>query len=264
MNSNVKIMVLTHKDYWMPKDEIYVPMFVGKKARELELSGTLSKLCLTDGTGDNIAFKNPNYCELTGIYWAWKNLQADYIGLVHYRRHFTRVEKYSPEKKKEQILSNEDWKNILGQYNVIVPRKRKYYIESNYSHYIHAHHSEGLDVTRKIIIDKYPEYLSDFDCVMNRTWAHMFNMFVMREDIYNDYCKWMFSILFELEEHVDISKYSKYEARIFGFVSELLLDVWLEHNHIKYFEQNVSFMERQNWITKGSSFLKRKFLGRKF
>ena len=97
---------------------------------------------------------------------------------------------------------------------------------------------------------------------MNRTWAHMFNMFVMRRDLYNDYMQWMFNILFELEKRVDITGWDTYESRIYGFVSELLLDVWLEHTQIDYAEQNVSFMEKQDWIKKGGAFLKRKVFGR--
>ena len=97
---------------------------------------------------------------------------------------------------------------------------------------------------------------------MNRTWAHMFNMFVMRRDLYNDYMQWMFSILFELEKKVDITGWDTYESRIYGFVSELLLDVWLEQNQIDYLESNVSFMEKQDWIKKGGAFLKRKLFGR--
>ena len=140
--------------------------------------------------------------------------------------------------------------------------KRRYYIESNRSHYNHAHHSEGLDVTETIIAEMYPEYSEAFTIVCNRTWAHMFNMFVMRRDLYNQYCEWLFDILFELEKRVDISDYDQYESRIFGFVSEILLDVWLEKNQINYKEQNVSFMEKQNWLKKGGSFLKRKVFGK--
>ena len=90
----------------------------------------------------------------------------------------------------------------------------------------------------------------------------MFNMFVMRRDLFDQYCEWMFSILEEIENRVDISGYDAYEARIYGFVSEILLDVWIEANKINYKEQNVSFMEPQNWLKKGGLFLKRKLFGR--
>ena len=89
----------------------------------------------------------------------------------------------------------------------------------------------------------------------------MFNMFVMRRDLFDAYCQWMFSILEELERRLDISAFDAYNSRVFGFVSERLLDVWLEKNQIDYHEQNVSFIEPQNWLKKGGLFLKRKVLG---
>ncbi len=252
---NIKILVAAHKKYWMPSDDVYMPIQVGAA-----LHPALGYVA--DNTGDNISEKNPNYCELTALYWAWKNLDADYIGLVHYRRHFTRKEVRGIEAKKSQILTGKDWEKLLAAYPVVGPDKRKYYIESNRSHYNHAHHTEGLDITEQILKEKYPDYLPAFNTVMNRTWAHMFNMFVMRRDLFNDYMTWMFDILFELEKRVDISGWDTYESRIYGFVSELLLDVWLEKNHIPYKEQNVSFIEKQNWIKKGGNFLKRKVFGR--
>jgi hypothetical protein len=252
---NIKILIAAHKKYWMPSDPVYLPLHVGAEGK-MDLGYT------KDNTGDNISIKNPNFCELTGLYWAWKNLEADYIGLVHYRRYFTRKEVHDIEKKREQILTGEEWEKILTAHPVVVADKRKYYIESNRSHYNHAHHPEGLDLAEQIIREKCPEYLPAFDMVMKRTWAHMFNMFVMRREYFDAYMKWMFDILFELEKRVDITGWDKYESRIYGFVSELLLDVWLEQNHIYYVEQNVSFMEKQNWLKKGGAFLKRKFFGR--
>lgn len=249
---NIKILVAAHKKYWMPEDSVYMPIHVGAEGKE-PIGYT------PDNTGYNISKKNPHFCELTGIYWAWKNLDADYIGLCHYRRYFTRKEVRNVEKKKEQILTGKEWEKILSQYSVVVADKRKYYIESNYSHYIHAHHKEGLDVTERIIHEMYPEYDAAFKKVMNRTWAHMFNMFVMRKDRYDHYCDWMFRILFELEKRLDITGYDVYESRVYGFVSELLLDVWLEKQGIPYKEQNVSFLEKQNWLKKGGAFLLRKF-----
>ncbi|MGN8833857.1 DUF4422 domain-containing protein [Allisonella histaminiformans] len=251
----IRILVAAHKKYWMPDDSVYMPIQVGA-ALHPALGYVL------DNTGDNISDKNPNYCELTALYWAWKNLDADYIGLVHYRRYFTRKEVYNIEKKKEQILDGKEWENILSKYPAVVPDKRNYYIETNRSHYNHAHYTDGLDLAEQIIKEKFPDYFPAFNTVMNRTWAHMFNMFVMRRDLFDDYMAWMFDILFEIEKRVDITGWDNYESRIYGFVSELLLDIWLEKNKIVYYEQNVSFMEKQNWIKKGGNFIKRKVLGR--
>jgi hypothetical protein len=94
---------------------------------------------------------------------------------------------------------------------------------------------------------------------MKRTIGHRFNMFIMKKEKFNDYCSWLFDILFELEKRLDISQYNQNDSRVFGFVSERLIDVWLETNSIKYKEIPCMFMEKQNWIVKGFNFLKRKF-----
>lgn len=252
---NIKILIAAHKLYWMPTDDVYLPVHVGAEGKE-------SIGYTPDNTGDNISSKNPHFCELTGLYWAWKNLDADYLGLVHYRRYFTRKEVHNIEQKKQQILTQEEWETRLQQHPVIVADKRKYYIESNRSHYNHAHHPEGLDITEQLLKEICPAYLPSFETVMNRTWAHMFNMFVMRRDLYDAYMQWLFDILFALEKRVDITGWDTYESRVFGFVAERLLDVWLEYNNVDYMEQNVSFMEKQNWLKKGGLFLERKFFGR--
>ncbi|MCC3238367.1 DUF4422 domain-containing protein, partial [Pediococcus acidilactici] len=116
----------------------------------------------------------------------------------------------------ETILNKREVEELLAKTPIILPKKRKYYIETNYSHYIHAHHREPIDVTRKVIVDKYPEYLYAFDQMMKRTSAHMFNMFVMRKELFDEYASWLFDILTEVEKQIDISEYSVQEARVFG------------------------------------------------
>lgn len=252
---DIKIIVASHKKYWMPADDIYLPLHVGKEGKaDIGFIG--------DNTGDNISNKNANYCELTGLYWAWKNLPAEYIGLCHYRRYFTRSNPCSCSKKKQVILTKAEWEELLNEHPIIVPDKRKYYIETNRSHYNHSHYAKDLDMTEKIIQEKYPQYSEAFSKVMERTWAHMFNMFVMRRDYFDEYCNWLFDVLQELEKRTDITDYDAVEARIYGYISELLLDVWLETNKLEYYEQNVAFLEPQNWLKKGGVFLKRKILGK--
>ena len=56
---------------------------------------------------------------------------------------------------------------------------------------------------------------------------HPYNMMVMRWADFDAYCKWLFGLLFEVEQKVDISHYSTYQQRIFGFMAERLLNVWL-------------------------------------
>ena len=249
----IKILVAAHKLYWMPNDSVYMPIHVGREGKaDLGYVG--------DNTGDNISAKNPNYCELTALYWAWKNLEADYVGLVHYRRYFTNKEVRNIEGKKQQVLTSEQWQNLLETYPVVVGDKRRYYIENNRSHYNHAHHSEGLDVTETIIAEMYPEYSEAFTTVCNRTWAHMFNMFVMRRDLYNQYCEWLFDILFKLEKRVDISGYDPMNPVSLALSVKFYSMFGLKKTQINYKEQNVSFMEKQNWLIKGGSFIGRKIL----
>ena len=247
--ADVKIIVATHKKYWMPSDSIYLPLHVGREGKD-DLG------YIGDNTGDHISAKNPNYCELTGLYWAWKNLNVDYIGLVHYRRHFSNG-RFLGDKKK-RVISRLELEPILDRAEILLPEPRNYWIETNYFQYAHAHHAVDLDLTHTILTEKYPSYLTAFDKVMKRTTGHRFNMFIMRHDYLDDYCSWLFDILSILESRLDISKYSTNDARVYGFVGERLLDVWLETNKYHYKDVPYVFLENQHWLKKGTKFLLRK------
>ena len=234
----------------MHKDEVYLPLHVGKEGKpDLGYIG--------DNTGENISLKNANYCELTGLYWAWKNLECEYIGLCHYRRYFSK--KSVGKDKKAAILHKDDYEKLLQMYDVLLPTKRNYYIETVRSQYEHAHNKRDLDEVEKIVQELYSEYSAAFTKVMNRTELHILNMFVMKKDKFDEYCKWLFDILFELEKRIDISGYNQYEARVFGFLSERLFNVWLEKQELNCCEVPVVFLEKQDWVKKIYEFLKRKF-----
>ena len=246
---DIKIIVATHKQYWMPDDLMYLPVHAGAAGKE-DIGYQ------RDDEGDNISAKNPNYCELTDLYWAWKNLKADYIGLVHYRRHFSNGRLFIDKKKK--VIIQEELEKKLKSTDILLPKPRNYWIETNYSQYAHAHHAIDLDKTKEILAEKYPEYIIAWESSMKKTTGHRFNMFIMKKDKFDEYCAWLFDILFELEKRLDISTYNKNDSRVFGFVSERLLDVWIETNGYQYKNMPYVFMEEQNWIIKGSKFIKRK------
>ena len=222
-----------------------------------------------DDEGDNISQLNSCFCELTGLYWGWKNLSADYMGLAHYRRHFANSRR--AKNPWEKILRYEDIKNDIGKVQVFVPSKRRYYIETLYSHYSHTFFEDHLLAVREIVERQYPDYISVFDKTCQQRWGYMFNMMIMRYDLLDSYCDWLFSILFQLQEVIGEEGMSSFHARYCGRVSEILFNVWLNKQletgiisdeRIK--ELPVIPMEHVNWWKKGISFLKAKFLGKKY
>lgn len=265
---NVKVIVAAHKAFRMPADEMYLPLHVGAEGKTNADGSPLDLGYAKDNTGDNISLKNPGYCELTGLYWAWKNLDADYIGLAHYRRHFSVRKTRDPF---DGVLRYSDIEPLLGKVRLIVPNKRRYYIESLYNHYKHTHFISQLDETKAIIAEKYPAYMPSFNRVVRRTYGYMFNMMIMDRELLNDYCTWLFDILFELEKRVNAGKVempalSPFQARFYGRISEIIFNVWLDDalRSGKLTKQQIrevrcQFMEKEKWLQKIFGFLKAKF-----
>lgn len=263
----VSIIIATHKKYQMPEDDIYIPLLVGAECKKDSKGNELELRYMKDNTGDNISILNPSFCELTGLYWAWKNLDSDYIGLVHYRRYFSIKNK----KGFENILTYEELKPYLGKIKVFIPTKRRYFIETLYSHYKHTHYSSQLDETRQVIVEKYPNYVKNYDRVIKHTYGYMFNMMILEKNALNDYCSWLFDILFELYKRIDMPELSAFQGRYYGRISEIIFNVWLDKKltsgdlksdqimEIPYMQ-----MEKINWLKKGVAFLRAKFLGTKY
>ena len=253
----IKLLIAAHLQCELPVDAIYLPVHVGKALHpELTLDGFQP-----DNEGENISDKNANFCELTALYWGWKNLDADYVGLVHYRRYL------GVHKEKDtqfSVLSTREAEKLCAENDIVLPNKRRYYIETIFSHYDHTHDKSHIEKTRGILENYSPEYLQAFDKVMNRRWAHMFNMFIMKKSLMDEYCSWMFPILFELEKQVDVKRLSPFDARLFGRISEFLLDVWILKNGYSYKEVKMIQIGDENWPLKIKSFLMAKFFGKKY
>lgn len=243
------ILVAAHKPYWMPSDPVYLPVQVGA-------AGKPPLGWERDDEGENISEKNAGFCELTGLYWLWKNVDAEVYGLCHYRRYFAAGCPLGS--KRGRIFSGEAAKRQMTGTDILLPKKRHYWIETNESQYVHAHHQEDLDQTKAILRERYPDFLPAWDAVMKRRSGHRFNMFLMRKPQLEAYCAWLFDILLELERRLDISAYSVQDRRVFGYVGERLLDVWLEGTGAAYREARVVNLESQHWPRKIMAFVKRK------
>lgn len=238
---NIKILVATHKKYHMPQDGIYIPVRVGSALAKDDFGYQ------RDNEGENISEKNPYYCELTALYWAWKNLKADYVGLVHYRRHFSLKRK---DTDWNSVLSSGEAETLCKEYDLILPKKRKLYIETVYSHYDHTFYGEQFDRTREIIERRCPEYVEFFDKHMRERSEHLFNMFIMKRELFHQYCEWLFPILQDLEAQYDLPNMDPFQARLIGRVSERLMDVWVQKNKLKYKDIDYLYFGKKNMIRK--------------
>lgn len=250
-NSDVQIFVSYHKPFKLFKNKYLQPIHVGRDVflnkdtcdgDYQKIKKWLLKNTIGDNTSDNISLKNPNYCELTAQYWAWKNCNANYVGFCHYRRLFD--------------LNNSKISKLLNEYDIILPRI--FTLDCTVrEQYNRDHIKEDLDKTLEIIASKYPDYMEDAENVLNKKTIYFCNMFITNRELFNSYCEWLFDILFELEKVTVISE-NKYQSRIFGFLSERLLNIFIEHvkriDDIKIYEVPVKFIE-ENKI----SFLQRLF-----
>ena len=260
------VFIACHKKSEVPSDPLYLPLHVGAAGKE-DIGYT------RDDTGENISVKNPLYCELTGLYWCWKNLDGDHLGLSHYRRYFT-LKSRSQQKKQGKlacVLSLQECEELLSKYRVIVPKKRNYYIDTVYNHYSNTFDGHQLDETRNILQERCKEYVPAFDRLMKSKKAYIFNMFIMDRELVDNYCTWLFPILEELETRIDTSKMTAFEKRYIGRVSERLFNVWLDtmistgvirHEEVK--EIPYLYLGEVNCWKKGTSFLMAKLFHKKY
>ena len=255
---NIVIAVASHKAYRMPEDSCYLPLHVGA-ALHPELDFGFQR----DSEGDNISEKNPYCCELTGLYWLWKNVEADYKGLVHYRR-LLGAPGRSGKDPYDRVVTGGELLPLLQKHGIVLAKRRNYYIETVYDHYAHTFDATQFDTCREVLKERCPEYVSAWDRLMNSRGAHIFNMFVMRSDLLDAYCSWLFPILSDLEERIGFEGMDAFQSRWPGRVSERLLDPWLETNGLDYAELPVVSPEPVDWVVKGKGFLAAKFLGKKY
>lgn len=198
-----------------------------------------------DNIKDNIADKNRYYSELTGIYWIWKNVKEDIIGVFPYRVYFINRYSYQGAKIRIKPLREEQIKELLTNFDVIVPGPIVFdeTVEEQFNRY------HGADVMKKmqdIIKNKCPEYEKDFDkYIMRGKVLYSANAMIAKKEFFDAYCQWMFPLIEELELKVDPEEGNREDKRVFGAMSERLFTLWLLHNkEFKFFQQKTLWLER--------------------
>lgn len=239
---NTKIFVCCHKEFPVIKSDNIIPIQGGRKISNIKLN------MIGDDTGDNISEKNKSWCELTVLYWMWKNIEADAYGLFHYRR-FLKLswhyrEYFNPLNDSELAnlgLTQEKFDRLLEKYDIITsPRWNVHPVDlpcnimSNYEFYCRDHYKKDIDIVEDIIKDKFKEYYFPMLDVLTSKTCFFGNIFIMKKKYFFEFMEWLFAVLEEAEQKIDIRTYSVYQKRIFGFLAERLSNVYVNYAQRKY------------------------------
>ena len=243
------IYIVAHKQVPLPDLQGYRPLQVGENPENFPGY-------LRDNTGDEIAAKNPNYCELTALYWIWKNTDEPFAGLVHYRRFFGKKPMSSAfsdvfsEEELRAFLDGEGdpaWENPLLMFSAHIggagkARKKMKKADIILAAPVHYHFDAKSQLLRSsctedtytklraVIQSKEPAYLAEFDRFFSQNKASLYNMMYCRKEVLDAYCAWLFPILSEMEAVSDPAAMNAYQKRIYGFLAERLLNIWVRKN----------------------------------
>ncbi len=238
---NIRLFSVFHKEYPTPNCDWITPIQAGRRHAPIVLP------MIHDDMGSaSISDKNDRFCELTALYWIWQNLDnfdEEYIGLVHYRRYFyfpcalpIHTHYISADFLNEAITDVQLWQYIAEQLDadkLIVP------IPTPFSHagfnvksqYIFAHDEADWYLLENTLIHTHPDYQTAFSEFSGMGSMFGYNMFIGSKNFVQQYCAWLFPILFAMEPHI-AHKEDVYQNRVFGFMAERLLNVYILHHQI--------------------------------
>lgn len=244
----IKIFVCCHKQFKVEKMNFLVPIHVGAQI------STPLKYELADNVGEHISHLNKSYCELTALYWAWKNCELDYYGLFHYRRYLIlskgmmndyRISKCKTPYKiyKEPNIetltrindNHEEIQKLIEQYDIIMPISEDMHT-SVYEHYTYApnHRKQDIDIIVRIIKEEFPEYIEAMEKYLNGNEHYFGNIFICKKEILDNYCNWLFTILAKYDTQKNTKGYNEQELRVNGYLAERLLGIyytWLKETN---------------------------------
>ncbi len=233
-----KILIACHKPTLLPKGENYIPIHCGRALGSLshkdgtindeEYQWLLNNTC-GDHVGDNISLLNRQFNEITAIYSAWKNYDhygtPDYIGLCHYRRIL----------KDEDVLDYQEYE-IIANFEDLE--------ESIIEHFSTCHHVDTLD---KVLakVKKIDGYATITDEFKKQNRGYFRNIFLMKKEIFFEYCEFIFPLLFDLHNNLDYTKLSYYSQRMPAFISERLTSLFIlkkmkENKKVKEIEVEIA------------------------
>ena len=265
-NPRIKILVCYHKPAPIIQSDMLVPIHVGRAvATEKSKDGSLSQgdyqwlldHMIGDDTGDNISHLNRRYSELTAFYWAWKNYDKlgnpDYIGFCHYRRYMDFLNSVPPErvllgatrtaflpkalheaydKRAPEIM------NKIAQTDIIhtTRLKGKQTVYEQFKGFERPDVGLKYSVFKEVFADiptRCPSFAPGAQAYLASTFQYCYNTFVMKKEIFMEYCNFVFPLLFAEEKKIDYNQFSINGQRILGYVAERLTGAFITQYQMK-------------------------------
>lgn len=249
-----------HKAGIVPTVSYVIPIHAGAA------NSTHKLPMLRDDTGNHISMLNTHFSELTACYWVWKNADRSGIdawGLCHYRRYFSKdVYKlgfikrgkynYAYTQQNVDSIINDDLytrlQALLSNHDAVVQRPLFAHREKDTDYtigqaYAHAHNEEHWKLTLAIIRERYPEYTQSIAIFNNNIKMSYYNMMLAKWKVWDEYLEWLFTILFAVQKRIKIST-DPYQSRVFGFLSERLLNLYLLHHNLKLAYVTIALFEK--------------------
>lgn len=228
---DIRVFVCCHKPSPVPESPLLRPLQLGAA-----LAGEGFPGFLRDDAGENISAKNRSYCELTGQYWAWKNVEADYIGFFHYRRYL----EPRPEARRPYRFARRPTRALLDRLgfggfpalieksDLVLPRPEDMFLSVR-EHYAAAPHHRGEDLRlmEAILRERQPDYAAAAERYLSGSEQLFGNIFIMRLEIFRAYCAWLFPLLEEFDRRADWQGRTAQEQRADGYLAERLLGVYV-------------------------------------
>ncbi len=251
--SGVKIFV-SHRidiDSELIKNPLYVPVRCGAvfdHENPMNIAG--------DDTGDHISNRRMSFCEFTVQYWAWKNVDADYYGLCHYRRylsfsarHFKTdehnmiyVPALTPRAKDKYGFTNDSaMERMILNHDLITAEPapvahiptahgKQTTVRELWDAYVGIFFKQSIVDFVLQLIDRFaPQYSGSAEAYFSGTLHRGFNCYVMRKELFYRLCSFQFPIMFEAEQLLDTSGYTQTMMRTPAFIGEMLYGIFIYH-----------------------------------
>ena len=222
-----KNYVITHKECDVQEDDMYRILCVGDYCK---------KGLLTERSGENISEYNVRINECTGLYWIWKNTRSDYVGLSHYRRWFYNCRWVHDKSRLDADRAEE----LLKDHDIILTGTHWF----NWRVIDNCNIALGEELTKQansvfldLIRERQPDSLDAYCDVMEGNHMHICNLFVTRWEIFDAYCKWLFSFLLDATDRIDVTGLTPKQQRVAGYFAEVMPTIWLRGQNCRIVEQ---------------------------